>query len=89
MRSPHHFKLVPAGQAMAQPFPQKHIQLRFFVRLMHIGVGIRIDPPEAAGMFGADDFGHPGVVIDLYFQAGDWKPGQAVSRKGFSGDLWR
>jgi hypothetical protein len=33
--STYDFVFMPQGQAMAQPFAQKHIQLGLFVRLMH------------------------------------------------------
>ena len=75
---PYNRVLVPAGQAMAQPFAQKHIQLGLFVRLVHRCVRVRIDAAKTPRMFGADDFGHAGVVIDLHFQLRYRQPGQAV-----------
>lgn len=63
---------------MTQPFAQKQIELGFFVRLMHVRVGVGINPAKAPRMLGADDFGHACVVVYLNLEHRHRQPWQAV-----------
>ncbi|MNH14890.1 hypothetical protein D3C79_744910 [compost metagenome] len=68
--SAHTCQLVTTRQAVAQPFPEKQIELGLFIRLVHGLVGIRVDAAQAPGMLGADHFGHARIVVHLHLQVG-------------------
>lgn len=65
-------------QAVAQPLTEEHIELRFLIGLVHEHIRVRIDAAKAPRVFGADHFGHTGVVVHLHFQLRHGQPRQAV-----------